>query len=396
VYFVELHALPLLDIAVEFAAGSGYDRQGEEGLARLAHVLVKEGSARSSGAELANRLAAAGALITPQFDRDRAGYRVRVLATERERSQALDALGEMLAEPSFGGDALEREKARLVSATREDLTKPAALAERRLFAAMYPAHPYGGEPTPQSLGAIRRELVLEFHRAHYRAAGAVVSLVGDISESQARAIAERITAHLPAGEASTLPAVAGSQAQTVRMPLATEQSHILLGVPAVTRSDPHYFALYLGNYVLGGSGFVSRLYRAVREERGLAYSVHSYLQPYAVPGPFVLGLQTERSQTEQALATARAVLERFVSQGPTDAELRAAKKSIARGFALRTDSNRKILNEVAAIGFYRLPLDWLDRFVDRVHSVTAAQVRSAFTEHVHPSPLSGVIVGAAQ
>ncbi len=399
VYFVQVHSLPVLDVSAEFPAGSAYDAAGFEGVSRLTHELLKEGSNRSSGAELDHRIASVGALLSQSFDRDRAGYRLRTLASAKERDQALGAFAEILQEPSFPADAFERGKASLLSSTREELTRPAPLAQRYLLAAMYPGHPYGRVRSVESVSAIAREQVIEFYRAQYRNANAVITLVGDISDTEAHAIAEQLTARLPPGYASApLPAVrfAAVDATMHRVSLPIEQSHIVLGTPVLARADPDYFVLYLGNYVLGGGGFVSRLFRAVREERGLAYSVASYLAPSSVPGPFVVSLQTERSQTERALDTVRGVLQRFVAQGPSEPELRAAKKAIAGGFALRTDSNAKILDEVAAIGFYGLPLDWLDRFVAAIDKVSASQVRAAFQKRVDPARLSGVIVGAPQ
>jgi zinc protease len=167
-----------------------------------------------------------------------------------------------------------------------------------------------------------------------------------------------------------------------------------MGLPMLTRSDPDYFALYVGNYILGGGGFVSRLYKGVREERGLAYSVYSVLQPYGARGPLVVGLQTENRQADGALATTRAIVESFVQEGPTEGELRAAKKGISGGFALRTDSNLKILDEVAALAFYKLPLDWLDTFVAKVQSVTVAEIRAVFRKRVSPDRITTVVVGA--
>jgi zinc protease len=399
VFFVQVRSLPLLDIAAEFAAGSAYDPPGFEGLSRLAHALLKEGSEKSSATELGNRLAEVGALLSPTFDRDRAGYRLRTLASERERRQAIEAFAEMLQQPAFPLAAFEREKERLVSGTREEEARPATLAERRLFAAMYGDHPYGRVPSEASIRTIVRERVPDFYRRHYSAGNAVITLVGDLSEADARGLAEQLSARLPR-EASPPPPpeVKGALAESGVLHSAhpSEQSHILLGAPALARQDPDYFALYLGNYVLGGGGFVSRLYRAVREERGLVYSVYSYFQPLAVRGPFLLGLQTERRQTDEALSTVREVLQRFVAQGPTERELQAAKRGIAGGFALRTDSNLKILNEVTQIGFYGLPLDWLERFVPSVQKLSVTEVRKAFAKHVDPAMLTTVIVGAPQ
>jgi zinc protease len=162
----------------------------------------------------------------------------------------------------------------------------------------------------------------------------------------------------------------------------------------MARNDPDYFPLFVGNYVLGGGGFVSRLTAEVREKRGLSYSVYSYFSPQAQPGPFVIGLQTQKAQTDEALAVVRATLGGFVADGPTEAELVAAKQNLVGGFALRIDSNRKILDNLATIGWYRLPLDWLERWTDRVESVTAAQVRDAFRRRVRPDAMVTVVVGA--
>jgi len=172
------------------------------------------------------------------------------------------------------------------------------------------------------------------------------------------------------------------------------QSHVLLGAAALARADPDYFPLFVGNYSLGGGGFMSRLLREIREKRGYAYSVYSYFRPYEREGPFLVGLETRRDQAREALELARAVVGEFVKHGPTEAELKAAKKSLVGGFPLRIDTNRKILEQIAAIAFYRLPLAWLDEFPARVEGVTLAQVRSAFARHIDPEKLSIVVVGA--
>ncbi|TMG79683.1 MAG: insulinase family protein, partial [Betaproteobacteria bacterium] len=163
---------------------------------------------------------------------------------------------------------------------------------------------------------------------------------------------------------------------------------------ALSYGDPDYFPLLVGNYVLGGSGLVSRIFREVRDKRGYAYSAYSYLRPYQRAGPFLVGLQTRRDQAREALELARTVVAEFVARGPTEAELNAARKSLVGGFPLRIDTNRKVLEQLALIGFYGLPLDWLDAYPARVRSVTLAQIRSAFARRVDPGKLSVVVVGA--
>jgi zinc protease len=293
---------------------------------------------------------------------------------------------------------LERERTRWVQSLREAQTKPETIARQAFGRLLYPSHPYGREATDQTMAAIEREDLVRFHREHYDAAHAVVAMIGAIDRAQAEEIAERLTRKLPAGSPRpALPAVerlAAAAEQRIGHPAS--QSHILVGAPAIERGHPDFFPLFVGNYILGGGGFVSRLYDQVREKRGLAYSVYAYFAPQLQPGPFTIGLQTEKSQTDEALAVVRETLARFVADGPTEAELAAAKSNLVGGFALRIDSNRKILDNLAMIGFYGLPLDYLARWTDRVSAVTLEQVREAFARNVDPKALATVVVGAPE
>src|SRR5471032_831074 len=188
--------------------------------------------------------------------------------------------------------------------------------------------------------------------------------MGDASRSQAEAIAQQLTAQLPSSIApNALPKVVMEiAASEQRIPHPASQSHILIGAPGVTRGDPDYFTLYVGNYILGGGGFVSRLMNEVHEKKGLAYSVYSYFMPLKQPGVFQIGLQTKKEQADEALQLARKTLADFIALGPTEKELLAAKQNIIGGFPLRIDSNRKILDYLSVIGFYDLPLSYLDDF----------------------------------
>jgi zinc protease len=165
-------------------------------------------------------------------------------------------------------------------------------------------------------------------------------------------------------------------------------------MPAMARHDPDHFALTVGNYVLGGGGFASRLMQQVREKRGLTYGVSSYFNPMAQAGPFQIGLQTKKEQASEALKVTRDTMAEFLRDGPTAAELKGAKDNLIGGFSLRIDSNKKILENIAAIGFYQLPLDYLDTWTAKVAAVTTAQVKDAFNRKLQMDKLSTVVVGA--
>jgi zinc protease len=238
--------------------------------------------------------------------------------------------------------------------------------------------------------------VLKFYKTYYGAQGAVIALMGDMSREQAEQIAEKIALDLPKADKPTdLPLVAyPSAASEQRIAHPATQAHILMGYPGMKRGDPDFFPLYVGNYVLGGGGFVSRLTEEVREKRGLVYSVYSYFMPMAALGQFQIGLQTKKDQADAALAVVRETLDKFMKNGVTENELKAAKQNLVGGFPMRIDSNSKILDYLALIGFYKLPLDYLDTFNDNVNKVTAAQIKEAFNRRIQTDKMVTVIVGA--
>jgi zinc protease len=263
---------------------------------------------------------------------------------------------------------------------------------------VYGTHPYALSSMvgPESIAALRREELVGFYRAHYRADHAVIALIGDVTTAQAKEIATRLTSSLrrAEGEPQPLPAASIPKGETRKIAHPATQSHILIGQPGMTRNDPDYFPLYVGNYVLGGGGFASRLIEEVRQKRGLVYSVHSYFIPLQQRGPFEIGLQTKREQADEALAVVRKTLGDFIAKGPTEDELKRAKQNLVGGFPLRIDSNKKILDYLAMIGFYRLPLSYLDDFTGKVEKVTVAQIRDAFARRIQPDNMATVVVGA--
>ena len=184
------------------------------------------------------------------------------------------------------------------------------------------------------------------------------------------------------------------QAQERDITFASAQAHVLVGQPGYKRNDPDHFALMVGNHILGGGGFTSRLTEEVREKRGLSYSVYSYFAPGLQAGAFTIGLQTRPDQAQQALALVREVLTKFVADGPTDKELQAAKDNLIGGFALLIDSNRKLLDNVANIAWNGLPLDYLDTWTQHVERLTAADIRAAFARKLQPQKMVTVVLGA--
>ena len=400
VLFVEDHDLPMLDIEVTLQAGSSFDTLDKSGVAGLTHKLLDAGAGGLSEDQISRGMADIGAQFGGGFNQDSASVSLRTLSKPELRDKALDIMARVLQHPEFPEKILTREKARLISALKEAETMPESIAEKAFQKAVFGTHPYAlpvnGEV--DTVGKLTVQDMRDFYRAHYQADHAVVAIIGDATRTEAEAIALQLTAQLPVSPApAALPRVMTKiAASELRIPHPASQSHILIGAPGVARGDPDYFPLFVGNYVLGGGGFESRLMNEVREKRGLAYSVYSYFMPLKQPGAFQIGLQTRKDQADEALKLVRGTLANFIANGPTRQELQAAKQNIIGGFPLRIDSNRKILGYLSVIGFYDLPLSYLDDFTHNVEKVTVAQVRAAFARHIDPMEMATVIVGAPE
>ena len=335
-----------------------------------------------------------GAQLGGHTDLDRSGISLRTLSSAKERDASLELMRLLLTQPTFPQAVFEREKGRTIAAIKESETQPASIAAKRFARGLYPTHPYGQTATVESVGRIGRDDMANFHRSFFTASRAVVSIVGDLSRAEAEAIVQRLTEGLPKSDNSAvIAAPAAPKADLIRVGHPSQQTHVQVGMPVLKRGDPDFFPLVVGNYVLGGGGFVSRLMKEVREKRGFAYSVYSYFQPQQEAGPFQIGLQTKNEQTDEALKVARETLDSFLKQGPTEDELKGAKQNITDGFVLRLDSNRKILDQVAVIAFYQLPLTYLDDYTRQVEKVTAQQIREAFARRVRPDDMVTVVVG---
>ncbi|HHC75267.1 MAG TPA: insulinase family protein, partial [Thiothrix sp.] len=170
-------------------------------------------------------------------------------------------------------------------------------------------------------------------------------------------------------------------------------AHIMIGQTGNKRGDKDYFTLYLGNHIMGGGGFTSRLMKEVRDARGLSYSVYSYFSAMRENGPFLLSLQTKLSQTDEAIKVAREVVKKFQKEGASAEELVEAKKDVNGGFPLNVASNADIVEYLAMIGFYNLPLDYLNTFTQKIDKITQADILSAFQRRLTPEKMLTVIVG---
>lgn len=396
VYFVPAHELPMVDVSVTFAAGSARDA-GNYGVAQMTSTLLDKGADGLSADEIAIRAESLGAELSTGSARDMAWASIRSLSDAAHLQPALTLLQQVLGKPDFNKKDFERERQRKLISIRRSEQSPSTVAGYRFFLAAFGDHPYAMRSigTQESLDAMQLKDIRAYYKKYYVAANAIVSIVGDLDRKAAEKLAESLMSDLPAGKhAAAVPPVPQlTQVAEQRISHPSSQTHIRMGQPGMHRGDPDYFPLYVGNHVLGGGGLVSLLFKEVREKRGLSYGASSYFSPMEQDGPFLVTLQTRNDQVDEALAVARDTLQAFIDNGPTDKQLIAAKKNITGGFPLRIDSNSKIQEYMTMIGFYGLPLDYLDTFSDKVMAVTREQVQDAFKRRVSQQRMVTVIVG---
>ena len=386
----------MLSDLVNFPAGSARDTKSTSGVAGVTRYMMTLGAAGMSEEVITNKFADIGAVLGGELDSDRAAFKLRTLTSES--TKALETFNAILHKPDFPQTVLDREKVRIIAGINEAATQPESISSKAFMKALYGAHPYSLEESGEvdTITAMKRDDLVAFYNQYYSAKSAVIALIGDMTETQARAIAESTSAGLPQTPVVqkiaevTLPTAANNQ--SISHPAT--QAHILLGYPGIKRGDADYFPLYVGNYILGGGGFVSRLTEEVREKRGLVYSVYSYFMPMAELGPFQIGLQTKKDQASGALKVVNATVAKYIQGGPTEKELKAAKDNIIGGFPMRIDSNGKILDYLSVIGFYKLPMTYLDDFNKSVAKVTTKQIKEAFQRRIKPENFVSVTVGA--
>jgi zinc protease len=406
-YLVQTQALPMLDIEISIDAGDRFDPTGKSGLASMTAELMNYGARSSKGAlseaQIADEIADLGANFGISVGGERAVIRIRSLSRKDLRDRVVQLASAMLSAPTYDAKILEREKQRAITGLLEAETKPESVLERRFRKSVYGNYPLSESPSVKSVGSVSVSDLARFHQQFYRGDRIIVSIVGDVNPAEANEIVEVLLKNVPQSGAAipALPQFERSPieplaSRQIYIPFDSQQAHIAMGMTAITRSNPDYFPLIVGNYILGGGGFVSRLMSEVREKRGLAYSVFSYFAPGKDTGIFQAGLQTKGDQATLALEVMNSTIANFIANGATPSELQAAKANLVNGFPLRIDNNRKLLDNVSSIAWNDLPLDTLETWTTKVDAVTLEQVSAAFQKYLAMDRMKIVVLGASK
>jgi zinc protease len=398
VIVVPKHDIPLVAARLMVKAGAAADPAGKDGLAALTATVLTQGTKTRSAQEIARGIEALGATLSADAAWDSSSIDLSVMSSNLPK--AMEFVGDVARNATFAKDEFEREQAQAIDALQVELTQPRTLASvvasRLIFGEAPYGHSLGG--TPVSLGKIGRTDLVQFHAAHYRPDNAVLVLAGDVKAEAAFTLAQNVFGGWKRGTAK-----ASSQAKKFETPTPrvvvidmpdAGQAGVVVGRQGVRRTDPAYMPGQVTNSILGG-GYSSRLNQEIRIKRGLSYGAGSSLEPRVDVGPFSMRTETKNESAAEVVGIMIGEMSQLSTADVKEAELTPRKAVLIGGFAQSLESTAGIVNRIAALALYGLPLSDINRYVSNVQAVTAADVRKFASTNLGKD-VSVVIVGDAK
>jgi zinc protease len=378
-WLVREKSVPLITLNYAFRGGTSQDDAGKSGAAHFAADLLDEGAGELDSKTFHERLENHAIELGFQVGRDTFHGSLRAL--NEHRDEAVDLLRLALTKPRFDAEAVERVREQELSVLRRDTTNPNDLASRRWWQTAFPGHPYGRETkgTLETMARVTADDLRDYVRRVFARNELKVSIVGDVDEKTAGELIDRAFGGLPARNdlkpiPDTTPRGLGRR---IVIDVDVPQAVVTFGGPGIARSDPQFMAAYIVNHILGGGSFSSRLYREVREKRGLAYGVSNSLVWFRHAAVVLGGTATRADRTADALAVIEQETKRMAENGPTAEELAAAKSFLKGSYALTLDTSGKIAAQLTQIQIDNLGIDYIQRRSSLIDAVTIGDAMKA-------------------
>ena len=394
--FVPTERLPIVDIQVVFDAGSARDN-GKSGLARLVAQSMIEGTSKKRSIQIAEQLDYIGALYFVDLDQDRATFKLRILNTNKNLQEAVNLLAEIISDPIFPKNNVDRLKNKMAVELNKELEDPIRVAELQFYKLLYNDHPYANSVLGDlnSLNSITIEDLNKFHNNYYVAKNCVVTIVGGIHRNQVKDLSNILVANLaPGNRAASLPNVQpipGEIIKTISF-MKNKQAQIIVGQPVRMADDPDYFNLIVGKIILENHIHARLVSNTLESVQGLAYTAKVDLAAFYKPGPFYLHFNTQAELTEQAIEQVKLILTEFINKGPTDEEVKLAKEHLSTSLSRKFITNTDLLDQVSYLNFYGLEFDFLDDYNHQLSFINRESVFNTWQRRINPALMAWVIV----
>ena len=394
-WLVRDNSIPITAIEFSFRGGAAGDPKGKTGLASMVSSLLDEGAGDLDSQAFQDRLERLS--IRMSFSAGLETFRGSFKTLNRNRDEAVSLLRLALNEPRFDAEAIERMRRQITAGLKRKSTDPNIVASRVWRRAVFGNHPYG-RPVDGTLGSIAditADDLRGFVTSRFAHDNLIVGAVGDISAAELAPMLDRIFGELPAKTPQAAPddAKPAAEGETFVVQMDIPQSVVVFGQQGIRRNSPDYYAAFVMNYILGGGGFSSRLYTEVREKRGLAYSVYSYLNPMQRAALISGGVATRNDQVAQSIAIIREEWGRMRETGPSAEEVADAKTYLNGSFPLRLSSTSNIARMLVAMQYHDLGIDYIDRRDDFINAVSLEDVKRVARRILDPKQLTVVVVG---
>lgn len=390
----ERPGVPMVVMNMFIKTGSTADPIDKAGVASLTAELLTRGTQQSTAEALAEELDFLGTSLSVSADYETTSVSLTTLSKNLDASFAL--LAEVLLHPTFPVDEFERKRTETLGGLQSQEENPGWLSGKAFQEKLYANHPFGRlvEGQASTLATISQADVTNFYQTYFRPNNAIIGLAGEISPTQAQQLIAR---HLGSWQPGPVPQVSWPAepqpiAEQVLIDKQVSQANVILGHPGVSRLNPDFYAIRVMNYILGSSGFGSRLMERIREELALVYSIYSSFSAHKHAGPFQVVLQTKNTTAKQAIDESITIIQRFMEEGATPKELDAAKSYLINSYPLGLVSNRDFVELLPVLEFFELGLDYPDRYPDMIAAITLEQVQEAAKKYLHPDQLLQVVV----
>ena len=392
----EKTGLPIVTVVIAIKAGSIAEPPEKAGLANLTAALLNEGTTTRSSKEISDAIEFVGGSLSTSGGADYITVSLSVLKKDVE--MAFDLLSDIILNPAFSEQEMQRRKTSIKNSIIQQKEEPGTVASKAFAAAVFGENPYGWplEGTEESLNRITREDIAAFHREHYLPNDTIMTVVGDISKSELKSLLGRYFMSWKKGESKeTSPAspAVEEKTQVIRIQKNLAQANIIFGYLGIRRDNPDYYAVSVMNYILGGGGFASRLMDNIRDNKGLAYDIHSSFSASKYAGSFQVGLQTKNESANTAIGEIFKEIERIRTEPVSDRELSDAKSYLTGSFPLRIDSNGKIAAFFIAVEYYGLGMDYIDNYKKYIEAVTKDDIQRVAKKYLHTKNYVLVVVG---
>lgn len=372
VLHVERHNLPIITVSLLIKASPFNEPLEKAGLANLTAELLTEGTKTRKASEISEEIEFIGASIDSSAESDFTTVNMSVL--KKDVDKGFEIFSDILINPVFAEDEIKRKKEMIIGSLRQSEEDPSFVANRTFRKALYGDHPYGRQitGTEDTIKKITREDLVKFHRNYYRPNNSVLSVVGNITDTELKTIIEKYLSKWEPKEIrlKEVRTVTEKKKEVILIDKDLTQANIIIGHTGIKREDPDYYAVSVMNYILGGGGFSSRLMQSIRDEMGLAYDIHSLFDAKKNGGFFYVTVQTKNKSANTVIEEIMKQINRIKDEPVSDQEIDDAKAYLTGSFPRRFDTNKKIAYILVAIEFYNLGMDFINRYPDQIKSVT--------------------------